>query len=193
MSVVDPVVRDEDGLEIPEELRSSFAVLKRGVRESPELRAGLLFTVIISLGVVIAHLTTPVLIQLVFDNGFDGGFRPVYVGTVCGVAFGLVALTFVASRAAARRLVWAAEGAMMGLRIRTFAHIHSLSIAEQSEEKRGVFVARVTADIDAMQQFMEWGGIAWIWAGVQVVRVARPDARVLLAAHARDGGARGPI
>ncbi|MGH2640274.1 MAG: ABC transporter ATP-binding protein [Actinomycetota bacterium] len=169
MSAADPVVRDEDGLEIPEELRSSFAVLKRGIRESPELRAGLFFTVIISLGVVIAHLTTPVLIQLVFDHGFDGGFRPVYVGTVCAVAFAFVALTFVASRAAARRLVWAAEGAMMGLRIRTFAHIHSLSIAEQSEEKRGVFVARVTADIDAMQQFMEWGGIAWIWAAVQVV------------------------
>jgi ATP-binding cassette, subfamily B, bacterial len=167
MSAAEAVV-DEDGLEIPEELRSSFAVLRRGIRDSPELRAGLGFTVVISLGVVIAHLTTPVLIQLVFDHGFDGGFRPVYVGTICAVAFGLVALTFVASRSAARRLVRAAEGAMLGLRIRTFAHIHSLSIAEQSEEKRGVFVARVTADIDAMQQFMEWGGIAWIWSGFQV-------------------------
>ncbi|HEX4942675.1 MAG TPA: hypothetical protein VFW51_09075, partial [Actinomycetota bacterium] len=68
MSVVEAVV-DEDGLEIPEELRSSFAVLRRGIRDSPELRAGLGFTVIISLGVVIAHLTTPVLIQLVFDHG----------------------------------------------------------------------------------------------------------------------------
>jgi putative ABC transport system ATP-binding protein len=74
----------------------------------------------------------------------------------------------VTSRVAGKRLVRAAEGAMMALRIRTFAHIHSLSIAEQSDEKRGVFVARVTADIDAMQQFMEWGGIAWIWAAVQV-------------------------
>jgi ATP-binding cassette subfamily B protein len=168
MTAVDTVVRDEDGLEIPEELKSSFSVLRRGIGESPELRAGLGFTVIISLGVVVAHLTTPVLIQLVFDHGFDGGFRPVYVGTVCAIAFALVALTFAAARSAGRRLVTAAEGAMMGLRIRTFAHIHSLSIAEQSDEKRGVFVARVTADIDAMQQFMEWGGIAWIWAGVQV-------------------------
>jgi ATP-binding cassette, subfamily B, bacterial len=168
MTTIDSFVRDEDGLEIPEELKSSFSVLRRGIGESPELRAGLGFTVIISLGVVIAHLTTPVLIQLVFDHGFDGGFRPVYVGTVCAIAFALVALTFAAARSAGRRLVTAAEGAMMGLRIRTFAHIHSLSIAEQSDEKRGVFVARVTADIDAMQQFMEWGGIAWIWAGVQV-------------------------
>jgi ATP-binding cassette subfamily B protein len=163
------VVRPDDDFEAPEQLRSSFAVLRRGIRESPELRAGLAFTVIISLGVVVAHLTTPVLIQLVFDHGFDGGFRPVYVGSACAAAFALVALTFVTSRSAGRRLVSAAENAMMGLRIRTFAHIHRLSIAEQSDEKRGVFVARVTADVDAMQQFMEWGGIAWIWAGVQVV------------------------
>jgi ATP-binding cassette subfamily B protein len=168
MTAAVDVARGQD-LEIPDELSSSFAVLRRGIRESPELRAGLGLTVIISLGVVVANLTTPVLIQLVFDHGFDGGFRPVFVGTACAVAFALVVLTFAAARAAGRRLVLAAEGAMMGLRVRTFAHIHRLSIAEQTDEKRGVFVARVTADVDAMQQFMEWGGIAWIWALVQVV------------------------
>ncbi len=50
----------------------------------------------------------------------------------------------------------------MVLRVRTFEHIHDLSIAEQTEEKRGVFVARVTADVDTLSQFTEWGGIAWI-------------------------------
>ena len=66
----------------------------------------------------------------------------------------------------------AAENAMMHLRVRGFAHIHGLSIAEQSAEKRGVFVARVTADVDAMQQFMEWGA-SRIWAGVQVAARSR--------------------
>ena len=66
---------------------------------------------------------------------------------------------------------------MMDLRVRTFAHIHALSIAEQSEEKRGVFVARVTADVDALQQFMEWGGIAWIISHRAGRRRAGPDAR----------------
>ena len=72
----------------------------------------------------------------------------------------------------------------MGLRVRTFAHIHELSIAEQSEEKRGVFVARVTADVDALQQFTEWGGIAWILSGPGRRR-ARADAPVLVAARGR--------
>ncbi len=57
----------------------------------------------------------------------------------------------------------------MVLRVRTFEHIHQLSIAEQSEEKRGVFVARVTADVDALQQFMEWAGIAWLISFAQVL------------------------
>ncbi|HEX6400730.1 MAG TPA: ABC transporter ATP-binding protein [Actinomycetota bacterium] len=169
MSAVAEVVRDDDPIAVPEELKGSIAVLRRGIRESPELRAGLALTVVISLGAVAGHLTTPVLIQLVFDHGFDGGFRPGFVATVCGVGFAIVMLMFLGARAAGRRLVLAAEGAMASLRVRTFEHIHRLSIAEQSEEKRGVFVARVTADVDAMQQFMEWGGIAWIWAGFQVV------------------------
>jgi ATP-binding cassette, subfamily B, bacterial len=169
MSATVELLRDDDVIAVPEELRSSFGVLRRGIRESPALRAGLPLTVVISLGAVAAHLTTPILIQLVFDHGFAGGFRPGFVMAVCGIGFAIVALTYVAGRAAARRLVRASEEAMATLRVRTFEHIHRLSIAEQSEEKRGVFVARVTADVDAMQQFMEWGGIAWIWAGFQVL------------------------
>lgn len=169
MSSIAEIASPDDGLEIPEELQGAWAVLRRGIKESPELRRGLAFTVVVSLGVTVASLVTPLLVQQVFDHGFDGGFRPGFVYGICAGALGLVALTYVAARAAARRLVRASEGALLDLRVRTFAHIHSLSIAEQSEEKRGVFVARVTADVDALQQFMEWGGIAWIISLAQVV------------------------
>jgi ATP-binding cassette, subfamily B, bacterial len=169
MSVALPDLAVEDGLPIPQELNGAWAVLRRGVRESPELRRGLGFTVIVSLGVTVTSLVTPILIQKVFDHGFDPSFRPTYVYSLCAVGLGLVILAFVAARAAARRLVRAAEEALMNLRVRTFEHIHELSIAEQSDEKRGVFVARVTADVDALQQFMEWGGIAWIISFAQVV------------------------
>lgn len=166
---LDALRSDEDVLPVPEHLTGAWAVLRRGLHESPELRKGLGFTVIVSLGVTVTSLVVPVLIQLVFDNGFDPAFRAAYVYSICLAALGLVFLTFVAARAAGRRLVCAAEEALMVLRVRTFGHIHALSIAEQSEEKRGVFVARVTADVDALQQFMEWGGIAWIISLTQVV------------------------
>ncbi len=163
MSVItqDPVLLDDD-LVVPAHLQSARAVLRRGLHESPELRKGLGMTVVISLGVTAATLITPVLVQQIFDHGFEGGFRAGYVFTLCGAALALVALTYVASRQAARRLVHASEQALMALRVRTFEHIHKLSIAEQTEEKRGVFVARVTADVDTLSHFTEWGGIAWI-------------------------------
>jgi putative ABC transport system ATP-binding protein len=159
---LDVTADEERELPVPEELRSAWAVLRRGLRESPELRRGLWFTVIVSLGVTVSELVTPVLVQQVFDHGFTPEFDPAFVIERCAAAFALVALSFIAARAAGRRLVAAAELALKNLRVRTFEHIHELSIAEQSEEKRGVFVARVTADVDALQQFMEWGGIAWI-------------------------------
>jgi len=161
-------LRGLDGeLPVPEELKGSFGVLRRGLRESPELRTGLGFTLIISLGITAVSLVTPVLVQQVFDHGFTPEFKPLFVYGICGVAFLLVIVAFLAARAAGRRLVRASEEALMNLRVRTFAHIHRLSIAEQSEEKRGVFVARVTADADSLQQFTEYGGIAWLISFVQ--------------------------
>ncbi|HSL10419.1 MAG TPA: ABC transporter ATP-binding protein [Actinomycetota bacterium] len=160
---------DGERLPVPEELTSTFGVLIRGIRESPELRQGLWLTVIISLGVTVSSLVTPILVQQVFDRGFEPAFRPRFVFGICGAAGVLVLLTFVAARLAGRRLARASEASLYSLRVRTFRHIHDLSIAEQSEEKRGVFVARVTADVDALQEFMEWGGIAWILSGTQAL------------------------
>ncbi len=162
--------RDADlELAVPPHLRSAWDVLKLGLHESPELRRGLGFTVVVSLGVTVATLVTPVLIQQIFDHGLKGGvFHAGFVYRICAIALFLVVLTYVAGRAAARRLVRASEEALMQLRVKTFAHIHRLSIAEQSEEKRGVFVARVTADVETLSQFTEWGGIAWIISIAQV-------------------------
>jgi ATP-binding cassette subfamily B protein len=152
----------EEDLPIPVHLQKAWNVLVRGLRESPALRKGLGFTVIVSLAAAVANLVAPVLIQQIFDHGFKGGFRPRFVFGICGISFALVAATYVAGRAAARRLVRASEEALMELRVRGFEHIHRLSIASQSQERRGVFVARVTADVDTLSQFTEWGGIAWI-------------------------------
>lgn len=170
-AVQDPAVaapRDED-LPIPEHLRGTWSVLVRGLRASPALRKGLGLTVVVSLAAAVANLVAPVLVQQIFDHGFDGGFRPRFVFGVCGLSFALVSLAYVSGRAAARRLTRTSEEALMELRVRGFEHIHRLSISTQSRERRGVFVARVTADVDTLSQFTEWGGIAWIVSFAQVL------------------------
>lgn len=162
-------VRADDELPVSPELASTWSVLRRGVRESPELRVGIGFTAILSLTVTAANLVTPILVQQILDRGFDGGFRPAFVYGISGAAFVLVVIAFAAGRSSAKRLVAASERALASIRVRTFAHIHDLSIAEQTREKRGVFVSRVTADVDSLAQFTEWGGIAWILSIAQIV------------------------
>jgi putative ABC transport system ATP-binding protein len=160
---------EEEHLPVPAHLRGAFAVLAQGLRETPALWRGLGLTVVISLGQTVVVLLIPILIQQIFDHGFDGGFRPAFVFPLCAVSGGLVIVAYVTQRAAARRLVRASEEALTELRVRGFRHIHDLSIATQSQEKRGVFVARVTADVDTLSQFTEWGGIAWIISIAQII------------------------
>ena len=164
-----PAATREEDLPVPEDLTGAWAVLVRGLHESPELRVGLGFTVVVSVAATIAGLIAPVLIQQIFDHGFTGGFRPGFVYSICAASFVLVVVTYVAARAAARRLVVASEAALMSLRVKGFRHIHRLSIASQTQERRGVFVARVTADVDTLSEFTEWGGIAWIVSFVQIL------------------------
>src|SRR5438128_3077990 len=164
-----PVVTRDEDLPVPQELSGAWSVLVRGLRESPELRRGLGFTVVVSLAETVAGLVAPVLIQQIFDHGFAGGFRPRFVFSICGASLALVGLTYLAGRAAARRLAVASEAALKSLRVEGFAHIHKLSIASQTQERRGVFVARVTADVDTLSEFTEWGGIAWIVSFVQII------------------------
>jgi ATP-binding cassette, subfamily B, bacterial len=159
----------QDDLPTSPELASTWSVLRRGVTEAPELRRGLGFTVILSLAVTVSNLVVPILIQLIFDHGFDGGFRPGYVYAICAIAFVMVVAAYLAGRGAGRRLVTTSEQALANMRVRTFAHIHELSVAEQTREKRGIFVSRVTADVDSLAEFTEWGGIAWILSVAQVI------------------------
>lgn len=145
------------------EPKGAFAVLKRGVRESPELRVGFGYTLALALAVALARVLLPILIQQVIDKGINGpdGFdAPFVIAVSAAVGLMTIALYF-AARATYRRLVRASENALYSLRVRTFEHIHELSIGAQNDEKRGAFVARVTADVDILGQFMEWGAVSW--------------------------------
>ena len=142
----------------------ALAVMKRGVRVSPELRAGLGITVVMALTAAIGRLVVPILVQLILDNGVlgDGGYRAGYVWTASLLALAVVVVVAGASRVALMRLVDMAETVLMNLRVRVFEHIHRLSLADHTESRRGVLVARVTSDVEALARFTQWGLISWI-------------------------------
>jgi ATP-binding cassette, subfamily B, bacterial len=100
-------------------------------------------------------------VQLTIDRGLlaDGGTRVDLVGLYAGIGLAALLVTSVAGYHMSLRLAVATETALSALRVRTFAHVHDLSISHQSAEHRGVLVSRVTADVDTISRFMQWGGV----------------------------------
>jgi putative ABC transport system ATP-binding protein len=151
---------DEDALQEA----GAVAVLRRGVAATPELRQGLLLTGLLAVLTAAGKLAVPVLIQQILDRGVlgDDGYRPGFVAVACSGTALLIIGLYAISRGTFRRLVRAAEASLLGLRLRTFTHIHRLSIAEHVDHRRGALVARVTSDVETLAQFTEWGAVAWI-------------------------------
>jgi ATP-binding cassette, subfamily B, bacterial len=149
----------------------AVAVLRRGLRVTPELRRGLLFTLAMAVATAAGKLAIPVLIQQILDRGVLGpsGFRPEFVFRASAVALVVITAVWFASRYTYLRLLNAAEATLRGLRVRTFAHIHELSVADHNDTKRGILVARVTSDIETIARFAQWGAVAWVVNGTVLI------------------------
>lgn len=146
------------------ERAGALAVLRAALAATPELRQGLVLTVAMAVATSVGKLAVPVLIQQILDRGVlgDAGYRPGFVALSCGLTAAVVLVMYGVSRATFVRLVRAAESSLFGLRVRTFAHAHALSVAERNEHRRGDLVARVTSDVETLAQFTERGAVAWI-------------------------------
>ena len=150
----------------------AFAILRRGMAASPELRSGMVFTVLMALAVAGSKLLVPLTIQAVLDGAMTpDGVSMGRVLTLSGGAAVLVIGSIQLGRVTYFRLVSMAENVLYGLRVRTFAHLHRLSLAEHTASSKGVMTARVTSDVETLTRFAQWGAVAWIINSVQIVTV----------------------
>jgi putative ABC transport system ATP-binding protein len=155
----------------PETPISTTTALRRALALAPTLRRGLVATVAFGFVGAIGRLVVPVSLQVVIDRYVlaPGG---VFIGAVAGlgaVALAVLALTALANRHAQVRMSTASARGLCELRVMTFAHLHRLSLMHVQGERRGALVARVTSDVQEIQQFLGWGGINLI---LGVLRVA---------------------
>lgn len=166
---LDPVSAADTG--DGEDTDGAISILRRGLRASPELRAGVRSSLGLALVSAAGKLIVPIAIQRVIDRGISapGGVRVDVVATTCVVAAAAIVVTAVLNRATYLRLVYAAQDTLYGLRVRSFAHVHDLSLAHHNESKRGVLVTRVTSDVETLAQFAQWGAVSWIVNGTIVV------------------------
>ncbi|HJM72272.1 MAG: ABC transporter ATP-binding protein [Acidimicrobiales bacterium] len=151
---------------------SALSVLRRGMAASPELRVGLPQTVAMAMSVAGGKLLVPLLIQAVMDLSItNDGIHMGRAVALCVGATVLVVASIQLGKVTYFRLVRTAENVLLGLRVRTFEHLHRLSLAEHTTSRKGVLTARVTSDVETLTQFAQWGAIAWIIDSVQIVTV----------------------
>ncbi|MGK5551097.1 ABC transporter ATP-binding protein [Actinomadura kijaniata] len=139
----------------------AFSTLRRGLRLTPEFRAGLAGTLLLALVATAGRVVVPIAVQQTIDRGLTGAGGPdiPFVRTavlLCAVA---VLATAVSAYLMNVRLYRSTETGLAALRTRAFRHVHDLSMLTQSGERRGALVSRVTGDVDQISQFMQWGGL----------------------------------
>ncbi|MDS1269353.1 ABC transporter ATP-binding protein [Lipingzhangella sp. LS1_29] len=156
---------------------SAPRTILRGLRLSPEFTRGLWLTVLLALCATAGKVVVPVAVQQVIDVGIveasatatqpqpDIRFVTIAVAA-CAVS---VVVTAACTYAMNVRLYRATESGLASLRIRAFRHVHDLATLTQNSERKGALVSRVTADIDQISNFMQWGGILLIVSSGQLL------------------------
>ena len=149
----------------------TLATLRRGLELSPELRRGLLLTVVLAVVATLGRVLIPFVVQQTTDNGIlaEGGPDTGFVLRAILIAAAAVAVTSLAQYLVNVRLFTAAESGLATLRLKAFRHIHDLSVLTQSTERRGSLVSRVTSDVDTISMFVQFGGLMLLISTAQIM------------------------
>jgi putative ABC transport system ATP-binding protein len=146
-------------------------VLARAMRLAPALRKGLRLTLLMAMAGQAITVVTPVVIQMIIDDEIlaPEGIVMSDVLLKAGLALAALAVGVVVGRAAVLRLIRSSATGLSDLRTMTFRHLLKRSVLHVEADRRGDLVSRVTSDVTTLQEFMEWGGVAIVIAGSQVI------------------------
>lgn len=146
---------------VPEATGGALAIVREGLRLSPEFMRGIGVTLLLALIATAGRIVIPIAVQQAVDHGFDapGHVDTGEVRTMALLAAIAVVATALAATTMNRRLYRASEGGLATLRIKAFRHVHELSVLHQQAEQRGALVSRVTSDVDTITTFIQDGGL----------------------------------
>ena len=153
-----PITVDDD-----ERLDAATArrVLRRTAAMLRPYRRTVALATVVMMGATGALLAGPALVRYGIDHGLrndDGGALNLAAAAFLGVALAAVAL--------GRLQVWlvarVGESFLRDLRVRVFDHLQSLSIDFFSGEQTGRLVSRMTSDIDALTELVQFGLVMFV-------------------------------
>src|SRR5262245_30047467 len=119
----------------------ALSTLRRGLRLSPEFRAGLAGTLLLALVATAGRMVVPVAVQQTIDKGLRTGTgQPPdvpFIRTAVLICAAAVLVTAGCAYLMNVRLYKTTETGLAALRVKAFRHVHDLSMLTQSSERRG--------------------------------------------------------
>ncbi|MBB4931015.1 putative ABC transport system ATP-binding protein [Lipingzhangella halophila] len=139
---------------------SALGTIRRGLQLSPEFTKGLGLTLVFAMAATAGKIIVPIAVQQITDNGVSTGEPDLgFVAAAVALCAVLLVVTAFSSFLMNVRLFRATESGLATLRRKAFRHVHDLSVLTQNSERKGALVSRVTADVDQISVFMQWGGL----------------------------------
>jgi ATP-binding cassette subfamily B protein len=119
-------------------------------------RGRIIVAVLLLMGQTACMLAGPILVRYGIDHGIDGGDTAAL--NVAGSVFVVVAIgAFFFARSAIMLVARVGEGFLRDLRVRVFDHLMTLGLGFFEREQTGRLVARMTSDVDALQELVQIG------------------------------------
>lgn len=117
---------------------------------------------------VICTLTGPLIIRAGIDHGINGGSAKAL--NLAAIAYVLIVVcNYFVSRQQFVFVNRAGEGVLRDLRVRVFDRIMDQSMSFFDQQKAGVLVARMSADIESMAEIVQWGLLQFMSASLLIV------------------------
>lgn len=143
--------------------REARRVLRRALRLLSPYRREAIVAALTMVGFTAATVAGPAMIRY----GVDHGLRPHHHSPAAlnraAIGYALVAITaLVLSRAQLLVVTRVGEKFLRDLRVRVFDHILQMSMAFFDTEQTGRLVARMTSDIDSLQELIQLGLVAFV-------------------------------
>jgi ATP-binding cassette subfamily B protein len=119
----------------------------------------------------LARLAGPLAVRAGIDQGIaDGNKRAVTIAAL--IYLGLLVVQYVLSAISRYGISWVGERYLLRLRQIVFSHLIRMDMGFFSKSKSGVLVARMTSDIESLQEFAGDGAVMALTNALTVVGVA---------------------
>jgi ATP-binding cassette subfamily B protein len=118
-----------------------------------------------------ARLAGPLAVRAGIDQGIADGDKGV-VTKAALVFIGLLVVQYVLSAISRYGISWVGERYLLGLRSTVFSHLMRMDMGFFSRSKSGVLVARMTSDIESLQEFAGDGAVMALTNALTVIGVA---------------------